>query len=722
MNSPPNYEWKQLLDIDDSDLPLTPVLRPYSSHTRETTTTTTTKKHDVDNLEEKPVRIIPSPAEYIKKVVEDVGEDEDFKSRSWVSVTEYVNANNGILSGCLGDIKNFLKNRKLEQAVAIIQSCTSKALGDLTVTMKDLLVFFPKSSMHYLNIIMRKVVDVFYKDSVLGNGSGVEDLYRFDEEALNLTLEEEVRQARADREWLEKCRFGHSYFLDFFFLVAEGGEVVGSSGALKPSTNPVIDIFMYPLGAEVEETCASEVKAVGAMDVVGVPLNILISSSVLWDAYGPIGPICTARHGGTTFTDYTPGPEAPPSPDYTPGPEYPKYLPPADDMLPVEEQPVPAVEEEEHLAPTVLAPALYSSISTSEETEPFEEVSPTSYPLPPFVMPLPIFTPLPTSSFPLPSSIQSTSGSESIPEVDIPLRKRARFTTPTSRYEIGESSIAVAAARQIRPTLTIADKRRADDKLIGRLRRERRYFRTLATTYAQEDAHSCDYCTRIMDYCQSREKMAPKRARTTRANPDPTKTTTATEPMSQEAINNLIAQRVAKAIAEYETQRNNVVNGDTSNTTGTGPRTVRPTLECTYKDYLNCGPLKFNGTEGVIGLIRWFERTESVFSISNCTSETQVKFASCTLIGSALTWWNSHMRAVSQEVAYAMPWRTLKQMMTTKYCPRGEIKKLEVELWNLKVKGTDITSYTLRFQELTLLCGRMFPEELDEIERYWRTP
>nr|GFC19874.1 hypothetical protein [Tanacetum cinerariifolium] len=106
---------------------------------------------------------------------------------------------------------------------------------------------------------------------------------------------------------------------------------------------------------------------------------------------------------------------------------------------------------------------------------------------------------------------------------------------------------------------------------------------------------------------------------------------------------------------------------------------VRPTQECTYKDYLNCGPLKFNGTEGVIGLTRWFKRTESVFSISNCIAKTQVKFASCTLIGSALTWWNSHMRAVSQEVAYAMPWRTLKQMMIVKYCPRGEIKKLEVE-------------------------------------------
>nr|GEZ03050.1 putative reverse transcriptase domain-containing protein [Tanacetum cinerariifolium] len=178
--------------------------------------------------------------------------------------------------------------------------------------------------------------------------------------------------------------------------------------------------------------------------------------------------------------------------------------------------------------------------------------------------------------------------------------------------------------------------------------------------------------------------MAPKRTRTTRANPDPTNTTTATEPMTQESINNLIAQRITEALAEYETQRNSVVNKDTSHTTGTGPRTVRPTWECTYKDYLNCESLKFKGTEGIIGLTKWFERTKFMSSISNCTVENQVKFASCTLIENALTWWNSHMRAVSQEVAYAMPWKTLRQMMTAKYCPRGKVKKLEVELWNLK--------------------------------------
>nr|GFC41502.1 hypothetical protein [Tanacetum cinerariifolium] len=122
---------------------------------------------------------------------------------------------------------------------------------------------------------------------------------------------------------------------------------------------------------------------------------------------------------------------------------------------------------------------------------------------PPLGTPSLLPIPLPTSSFPLPLLLPSTSGSESIPEADIPLRKRARFTTPTGGYEVDESS--VAAARQIRPALTIADRRKADDRLIGILRRERRYFCTLSTTYAQEVAHSRAYCTQIMDYCQSRE-------------------------------------------------------------------------------------------------------------------------------------------------------------------------------------------------------------------------
>ncbi|GJS09433.1 reverse transcriptase domain-containing protein [Tanacetum coccineum] len=109
---------------------------------------------------------------------------------------------------------------------------------------------------------------------------------------------------------------------------------------------------------------------------------------------------------------------------------------------------------------------------------------------------------------------------------------------------------------------------------------------------------------------------------------------------------------------------------------------------------------------------------ESVFHISNYTVRNQVKCATCTLLGNALTWWNSHVKTVGHDAAYGMPWKTLMKMMTNKYCPRGEVKKLEIEIRNLKVKGTDVVSYTQRFQELALLWGRMFHEVCDEVEKY----
>nr|GEY45281.1 putative reverse transcriptase domain-containing protein [Tanacetum cinerariifolium] len=98
--------------------------------------------------------------------------------------------------------------------------------------------------------------------------------------------------------------------------------------------------------------------------------------------------------------------------------------------------------------------------------------------------------------------------------------------------------------------------------------------------------------------------------------------------------------------------------------------------------------------------------------------ENQVKFATCTLHSVALTWWNTHVKRVGHDAAYDMPWKTLMKMMTDKYYPRNEIKKLEIEIWDLMVRNTDLASYTQRFQELALLCRRMFPEEFDKIEIY----
>ncbi|GJS68945.1 putative reverse transcriptase domain-containing protein [Tanacetum coccineum] len=140
--------------------------------------------------------------------------------------------------------------------------------------------------------------------------------------------------------------------------------------------------------------------------------------------------------------------------------------------------------------------------------------------------------------------------------------------------------------------------------------------------------------------------------------------------------------------------------------------------ECTFQDFLKCKPHNFSGTEGVVGLTRWFEKMETVFNISNCPPKYQVKYATCTLQDSTLTWWNSHKRTIGIEAAYAMNWVELMKLMTEVYCLRNEIQKMETELWNLTVKGNDLTAYTQRFQELILLCTRMVPDEEDRVERF----
>nr|GEV72714.1 reverse transcriptase domain-containing protein [Tanacetum cinerariifolium] len=124
-----------------------------------------------------------------------------------------------------------------------------------------------------------------------------------------------------------------------------------------------------------------------------------------------------------------------------------------------------------------------------------------------------------------------------------------------------------------------------------------------------------------------------------------------------------------------------------------------------------------DGSQSIVGLTRWIEKMESVFNISGCAIENQVKFATCTLLDVALTWWNSQIRTLGPE-AYAMTWEVLKKKITDKYCPQGELKKLEIELWNLKVKGNDVPTYTNRFQQLTLIGTKFVANENKKIDKY----
>nr|GFA15311.1 reverse transcriptase domain-containing protein [Tanacetum cinerariifolium] len=82
---------------------------------------------------------------------------------------------------------------------------------------------------------------------------------------------------------------------------------------------------------------------------------------------------------------------------------------------------------------------------------------------------------------------------------------------------------------------------------------------------------------------------------------------------------------------------------------------------------------------------------EMVFRISNCLAENHIKFATCTLLAGALTWWNSRVRIIGNDDAYVMTWIELKKKMADKYCPRNEMKKIKTEFWNLEVQGTDVT-------------------------------
>nr|GEW86760.1 putative reverse transcriptase domain-containing protein [Tanacetum cinerariifolium] len=333
--------------------------------------------------------------------------------------------------------------------------------------------------------------------------------------------------------------------------------------------------------------------------------------------------------------------------------------------------------------------------------------------------------PLPTSLLPLP--LPSTNRRANVPEVVLLPQKRLCIT-PSPRYEVGKCSSAPTARptrgfrvdygfvgtldAEIRRDLhreigyeiidvwedpdEIAEEIPATD--VAELGQRMTYFVTAVRQDTDEiyvkldDAHDdrslmSEALTLLrtlqtqMVALQSQQrpsrdpahldKMPPRKApRTTPA----TTIATATTSMTDASIKALISRGVADALDEHKIPRNNNLNGDGIQGSGIGiTRPVRPTRECTYTYFLICQPMNYKGTEGVVGLTQWFERMETVFNIGNCAVENQVKFATCTLHGIALTWWKSHVKTVGHDAAYS---------------------------------------------ELALMCGRMFPKESDKIDRY----
>nr|GEV54920.1 putative reverse transcriptase domain-containing protein [Tanacetum cinerariifolium] len=241
-----------------------------------------------------------------------------------------------------------------------------------------------------------------------------------------------------------------------------------------------------------------------------------------------------------------------------------------------------------------------------------------------------------------------------IPEANVPPQKRACITTPAPGFKVGES-FAAGAARQPGPTKSdLRRYRRTDESEIRfeEAQDDRALLRARVNTLFRDRP---DHCRTAMLF--DREAMYAREVWA--GSEDRSVAITAYA---------LIDRVVVAALAERDADR--CRNGDNSNYSGTsGRRQVTTQQECTYTDFFKCQPMSFQGTEGVVGLTRWLEKMESFFQISNCIVTCQVKFASCTLQGSALTWWNSQMRAIGQDVSYAMPWVALKRMITNKYCP-----------------------------------------------------
>nr|GEW48644.1 hypothetical protein [Tanacetum cinerariifolium] len=329
--------------------------------------------------------------------------------------------------------------------------------------------------------------------------------------------------------------------------------------------------------------------------------------------------------------DYVPGPQepeqAPPSPVYLPYvPElvYPEYMPPKDDVFLAEEKP-PVKDYSDIGSPEVDGPPSPDYVPGPEEPEQ-APLSPDYVPglqEPEQVPPSPVYLPY-------------------VPELVYP-----EYTPPKDDVFLAEEKpVDVALGRPMSRELDygITD---TWDELVG-----------------------------------ASEEIAP------------TTLQGAVDRRRQGVIKELLAaghkrQGVTTTLAARDANR----NGDDSHTSRTG-RPVQVARECTYSDFLKCQPLNFKGTEGVIGLSaegvvglsQWFEKMESIFSISNCTVACQVKFATCTLQENALTWWNSYVKTSTPEATH--------------------------------VKGTDVVAYSQHFQELALMCDRMFLEEIDKVESY----
>nr|GEZ75346.1 hypothetical protein [Tanacetum cinerariifolium] len=374
--------------------------------------------------------------------------------------------------------------------------------------------------------------------------------------------------------------------------------------------------------------------------------------------------------------------EAPHSPEYVPRDYVPVFVPEfehLEDLVPAEDEAPASLLPPGFLSPRIrpLSPRALRAEMNVIASSLYHLLHPSGRP------------PL----LPIPLSIPSTSHRAGIPEADTPPRNRPLLATPRPGCEVGESF--AAAARQQDPlwlmksiavieSSEFCTRHHDAQKDRAAMRAEIEVLRSERLAYEQEGIQTHEALARSKAYCK--------------------------ELKARVAVLETHAHRL-------EWQRNSGGGDESHSSHAENPRNMHSEHPCYYADFMKCHPLNFKGTEGAVGLTRWIEKMESVFNISGCDVENQVKFATCTLLDATLTWWNSQIRTLGPD-AYTMTWSVLNKKMTDKYCPLGEVKKLEIELWNLKVRDNNIPAYTNRFQDLALICTKFVSNETKKVDKY----
>nr|GFB82333.1 hypothetical protein [Tanacetum cinerariifolium] len=273
---------------------------------------------------------------------------------------------------------------------------------------------------------------------------------------------------------------------------------------------------------------------------------------------------------------------------------------------------------------------------------------------------------------PIPLSTPSTSRRARILETDTPPRNRPLLATARPGCEVEESS--AAAVRRPGPTMA----HEVDCSCVeSRLQDTERRMMAALELVNMRVSYQCWRLIRVASSGIVRLQMillfsilcVPRLWRLEHAmTPWRTQTPPPTNPnnMNPKTVQTMIDQALL---------RNSGGKDGSHSSHAENLRNMHTAHPCYYADFIKCHPLNFKGTEGVVGLTRWIVKMESVFNISGRAVENQ-------------------------------------------YCPLGEVNKLVIKLWNLKVRDNDIPAYTNRFQKLALICTKFISNETEKVDKY----